>query len=100
MARMGTAEDSFDDRFDGDIPEDEMDEASELLDIHKARKAYGSDAVTESAGGQSFHINVAKARAHKSHRKSGGGKDMVWVDTYVRSDGATVHGHWRRNTHR
>lgn len=86
------------DEFDGDIPEDEREEASELFDIDKARKVYGSDAVTESSDGGSFHINVAKARAHKRH--AGTGKDMVWVDTYVRSDGATVHGHWRKNTHR
>lgn len=86
------------DEFDGDIPEDEREEASELLDIDKARAAYGSDAVTVSPNGGSFHINVAKAREHKRH--AGIGKDMVWVDTYVRSDGATVRGHWRKNTHR
>lgn len=86
------------DEFDGDIPEDEREEASELLDIDKARAAYGSDAVTVSPNGGSFHINVAKARKHKRH--AGIGKDMVWVDTYVRSDGATVRGHWRKNTHR
>jgi hypothetical protein len=86
------------DEFDGDIPEDEREEASELLDIDKAREAYGSDAVTVSPNGSSFHINVSKAREHKRH--AGIGKDMVWVDTYVRSDGATVRGHWRKNTHR
>lgn len=86
------------DEFDGDIPEDEREEASELLDIDKARKAYGSDAITESPDGGSFRINVAKAREHKRH--AGIGKDMVWVDTYVRSDGATVRGHWRKNAHR
>jgi hypothetical protein len=87
------------DEFDGDIPDDEREEASELLDIDKARKAYGSEAVTASPDGGSFHINVAKAREHK-RRHAGTGKDMVWVDTYVRSDGATVRGHWRKNTHR
>ena len=89
----------MEDEFDGDIPESEREEASELLDIGKARKAYGNDAVTESPDGTSFHVNVAKARAYK-RRHGGSGKDLVWVDTYTRADGATVRGHWRKNTHR
>lgn len=83
-------------RFSDEIPEAEQEEAKEILDYETAKKVYGSDAVqATSSDHTAFCINVPKAREyHKKHRR----KDMVWVDTYVRSDGATVRGHWRKNT--
>ena len=72
--------------------------------IGKACEAHGGNSAaakrSSGGGGRPVHTASTKARRHRTHRKSGSGKDMVWVDTYVRSDGATVHGHWRRNTHR
>ena len=41
------------------------------------------------------HSDTSVSGRHKRRSRSG----MVWVDTYVRSDGAIVHGHWRRNAH-
>lgn len=58
------------------------------------------DAGITSADGLAEHVDshsdTSVSGRHKRRSRSG----MVWVDTYVRSDGATVHGHWRRNAKR